>query len=153
VALRARAPAVIVAAAVVLLSGCGGSGKSGDTTTTVTTAGTTVAAGCAPAPANVVRRIARGVVLVGGKLVRPQMVPSSELHGYFLVSARVPQIAPRAVATWATKGIDPIQQVIAVDENAIEISEFGSGFSHQPPITLDTAGAQKSRDCVFRGTG
>jgi hypothetical protein len=97
-----------------------------------------------------VRRIARGVVLVGAKLERPRMVRSTEVPGYYVISASVPEIAPNAVATWATRGIDPVQQVIAVDDNAIQISEFGAGSSHQPPITLATGGAQESRDCVTR---
>jgi hypothetical protein len=134
---------------VLVLAACGGSGKNGGATS-ATEPGTTIGAGCAPAPPDVVRRIARGVVLVGAKLERPRIVKSTELAGYYFVSARVREIAPGAIATWATKGIVPLQQVIAVDTNAIQISQFGSGNVHQPPITLATAGAQESRDCITR---
>ena len=148
--MRTYAAAAIAAAAVLALPACGGSGKSGATTAT-TAPGTTVAGGCAPAPPAVVRRIARGVVLVGAKLERPRIVQSKDLPGYYFISARVREIAPGAVATWSTQGIDPVRQVIAVDENAIEISEFGSGSSHVPPVTLGAAGALESRDCVTHG--
>jgi len=141
--------------ALVLLAGCGGGGsKEGEGTTAGSTGGgtVTVGTGCGPVPAAVVRRIQRGIVLVGAKLVRPRAVRAS-VGGYYFVSARVPAIDPGAVATWATKGIDPATQIIAVDPNAREISEFGSGSSHDPPLTEDTGGAQESRDCATRGAG
>lgn len=148
--MRRLAAAALVATAALALAACGGGSKTSEGTTAP---GVNLGSGCSPVPPLVERRLRRGIVLVGAKLVRPRIVKSSELDGYYFISARVPQIAADAVATWATQGVAPVKQVIAVDEYAREISEFGSGTKHDPPVTLDTGGAQESRDCVTRAAG
>jgi hypothetical protein len=141
--MRKLAPLVLAALA---LAGCGGSKKSQQTTTTAAAPAPTVPAGrCTAVPAALLARIRRGILLEGGKVLHAEAVRSTAVPQWYFISARVPGLG---VATWAANGLEAPTQIAAVDPNARQVSEFGSGLKHKPPLTTSMPGAAESRACA-----
>jgi hypothetical protein len=140
---RATAAAPLLAIA---LAGCGSKTAAPPTVAPPVALGH----GCLIAPPSLVAKLQAGIVLENAKLMQVRVFRSPKLRDFYFVSARVPALAADAVATWAAKGIEPSTQIVAVDTNARQISEFGSGLKHNPQLTETTPGAAQSRACVTR---
>jgi hypothetical protein len=158
----ARLTALVVGVAL-CATACGGGGKSAAPTQAPAPAATTApAASTAPAtpsavpahrnvclnvPPNVVAKIMRHVVLLGGKLNHPQAYATSAFPVYFVSAVVTGGGAKNAVATWATPTLDAKGPIWAVDANAALISEYGAIMSKIPRLHASVSAVQKSRVC------
>jgi hypothetical protein len=150
-----RAATAIVLTAVLLVAGCGGKkhAASAPTGRSATTGATPAGRGpfdtCLAAPAQLVAKIRRGIVLDGGKLSHVQAVTAKAFPGMYFVSARVDGGGVTdEVATWATPKLQGTGPIYAIDTSAALISSFGPGVGKSLHLKADAPGVQKSRVCA-----
>lgn len=102
-----------------------------------------------------IANIAQGLTVSGGgslDAVTARAVRSTDYDQVFFIAAEIDGTGMESageIGVWASNSLEPGQGLIfAVDGLATEFSDWGDGASTDAQMTIVSAGAQESKDCV-----